>query len=78
MKLKFYQNLLSRKLMLTLAAGVVLCSQAFSQTPQQVHKCGNDIHTLASQYPDFMKSLQEFEATWADYKQNVNLRVSET
>lgn len=74
MKLKFYQNLLGRKFMLTLTAGVVLITQAYSQTPQQVHKCGNDIHTLAQQYPDFMKAYHEFEATWEDYKQNVNLR----
>lgn len=74
MKLKFYQNLLNKKLVLAFALVIIFCSQAFSQTVEEFNKCGNDLQKLAAKYPDFMKAYLDFEANFQENVHNINLR----
>jgi len=70
MKLKFYQNLMSKKLAITLALGFTFCFQGFGQTTD---RCGNDLQKMM-QDPEFKQSYEAFEANFADYLQGANLR----
>lgn len=70
MKLKFYQNLMSKKLAATLALGFAFCFQGFSQTTD---RCGNDLQKMIVD-PEFKENYQAFEANFIDYLQHANLR----
>jgi PKD repeat protein len=74
MKLKFYQNLMSKKIAVTLALGFALCFPAFGQTND---RCGNDIQKMMENDPEFKAAYEAFETNFQEYLNNVDLNSLE-
>src|SRR5687768_18026570 len=74
MKLNFYQKLLGKKFILTIAACLTMFSASFGQTTDEYKKCGNNIKLFLEQHPEFQESYAQFEQNFRDFLDNTDLR----